>query len=490
VYEAIIDSGAEIEFGIDVDTDGEGNVFALSYSYDALGTLGDLMVVKLSPAGDVLFTTQIAASDVDVPRGIAVDGAGDAYVVGRTLSPDFPVVDAMQGSLSGQSDGFLVKLSGEDGSIVFSTFLGGTRGDALSDVAVGPDGQLVLSGFTDSLDFPVVNAVQDELTLTDCFCEDAVALRITPDGQSITFSTYLGGRFTDFAHDVGVDEFGRIYIAGNTDSDDFPVLNAVRPVFGGDEDGFVARMDPDAGVLEYATYLGGSDMDQNLALAVSEDGHAYLTGWTQSPSFPTTPGAFQESFAGGILACGQPPFVPLHNCEDVYVTALDPTGDFLFSTFLGGGLPDSAGAIDVTPDGRVRVAGSTVSPDFPGDFVVGPQTRVFVSELSADGSALGFTTVIETNSPGTGYGLAIGPDGDTHFAGAINLPRDVYVVGLDTAEGCAADFNGDGSLDVLDFVTFQEAWQAQDPAADCDGSGTFDVLDFVCFQQVFVAGCS
>ena len=495
LYATTYDSGSTLEYGSRATTDGDGNVLVLAYAYnDATG--GDVYVTKLSSRGEIVFVRDISGSALDVPGGIAADEAGDIYVSGRTSSDDFPIVNAIQPIQNGPGDAFLTKLSGDDGSIVFSTFIGGSRHEGLADVAITPDGQVVVAGYTDSIDLPLVDPVQDHLVLLDCFCDDAFVMRLTPDGQTITFSTYLGGRFRDQAHDVGVDDAGRITIAGTTRSDDFPVVDAFQPLHaGGEEDLFVARIDPETPSLEYATYLGGETEEVLRDLEVTGDGRAYLAGYTQSITFPTSPGAFQEDFVGEINGCGSPPFEPIHNCSDAFVTSLDESGGLAFGTFLGGLEPDQADAIAVASDGSVRIAGYTSSPDFPGNPGVPLDSRAFVAQLTPDGSGLDYTQEIPTTTPGSGHGLAIGPDGTTHFAGAYGvidgnfIHRDLLVVGLDTATGCPADFNGDGDLNVLDFVAYQDAFVAGDPAADCDGSGSLDVLDFVCFQGLFSAGC-
>lgn len=494
IYRATFPTGSAFEQSRDIAIDTDGNAYVLC---SHAGNPAEFVLAKLSLSGEVLYTSTVGGSGLDVPGGLALDANNDVYIAGRTLSDDFPTVNAMQSAKLGPSDAFLVKLDGQTGAILMSTYLGGVRAEGAMDVAIAPDQSIVIVGYTDSIDFPTVDPIQDALTLTDCFCDDMFVTRLAPDGQSITFSTYLGGSFTDQGQHVGVDALGKIYVAGRTQSPNFPVAMPEQASYGGGDDVTLTCIDPANGWLEYSTYLGGNEVERVYDLTVMPDGRAYLCGSTESINFPTTLGAFQPSFVGAINGCGSPPFVPIHNCADGFITAIAPDGGYMFSTFLAGEREDYPQAIAIAADGRVRVSGYTISAHFPGDDLSSFQYRAILCELTPDGSALSSTTIIETNTPHAGRGLAIGADGTTYFGASVGIPTgpntiqyDVLVEALDTRDTtCSPDFNADGELDFFDVQQFLDALAATDPAADFTGDGVFDFFDIQEFLEAFSRGC-
>jgi len=424
VYETVF-SGAFLDYGRDIAVDTAGNAYVLAYAYDSGH---DVLVAKLAPDGSLLYTVYLGGSALDIGTGIAVDDQGFVYVTGWTDSADFPTLDPIQATKNGPRDAFVTRLSGQDGSIVFSTYFGGSRADATNDIALTGAGEILLTGYTDSTDFPTLNPIQPNLNTSQCFCEDAFVTRLSADGSTLLYSTYLGGAFTDWGMSIAADAGGNIFVAGDTKSGDFPIQNPIQPSFaGGMRDVFVTRISSDGSAIDYSTFLGGEDWDRVGRIAVDTAGNAYISGSTRSVSFPTTAGAFQEQFAGGILACGQPPFDPLHNCDDVFVTRIAPDGSALdFSTFIGGTLEEEGHSVAVDSDGQVYIVGHTNSTDFPpSGFGFG--AGIFLSQLSADGSALNYTIPIQSGSYNQGHGVVVDGAGDIYLTGAKNVPSDVYV---------------------------------------------------------------
>lgn len=427
VFETVYD-GADFDAGHDVAVDAAGNVYVIAWAYNANN---DVLVLKLAPEGTVLWTVSINGSKLDYGSGITVDGAGGVYITGWTDSADFPVVNPLQGTLNGPRDAFLAKLSAEDGSFIFSTYLGGSYSEGANDLAINSAGEIYLIGSTESTDFPTVNPIQGQLNTNYCFCADAFVSKISADGSTLLYSTYLGGGLDDEGRSIGLDGNNNIYIAGDTKSDDWPTANPIQPAFaGGTRDVFAAKISADGSTLDYSTYLGGEDWDRVGRIAVDNAGNAYVAGSTRSVSFPTTAGAFQEQFAGGILECGSPPFVPLYNCEDLFLTKIVPTGGALaYSTYLGGNQVEEGRGVAVDSNGRAHVVGYTHSPDFPPPGSVSPG-NMFVSQLDASGNNLNYTLGINTASPTGGHGIAVDDVGDVYVTGAQNAPADVYVARL------------------------------------------------------------
>lgn len=494
VYRAEVDAGTNFDYGTDAETDALGDVFVLGYSYSDT-TNGDVSVTKLSPSGELMWQMRMPGSQLDVPGGLAVDADGDAYFCGRTLSSDLPIMNAIQPFRSGPQDGFLIKLSGQDGSVLMGTYLGGSRADGAGDVAIAPDGSIVVVGETDSINFPTMNPIQDSLTLIDCFCDDMFVTRLSPDGQTITFSTYLGGTYDDKGARVLVDTDGQIVVAGYTASPDFPTQAAFQSHFrGGDSDCFVARLDPESPAIVYSSFLGGEDLEYVQDMEMTPSGSVYVGGYTQSVQFPTTAGALQTTFVGGLNACGDS-FTGFHNCSDGFVTRVGPMGALEYSTFMGGSGEDQVTGVGVGPDGAVSVDGYAFSGDFPG---LNP-SGAYVSQLNESLGELAFSVNVATGgSPNGAHGLAVGPDGTTIFAGAVGIPtgpntiqRDLLVVAYDTGTGCPADMVAPfGVLDLSDVQAFIAAFVAGDPMADlAEPAGVLDLADVQVFVSSFMAGC-
>ncbi len=428
VYETVV-PGYYLASGRGMAVDARGRAYLFART---IGNENDVLVLALDRFGGVAWTRYIDGEDHDCATGIALDAANDVWLTGWTDSADFPVKDGLDESLTGFREAFVMKLSGADGSILYSTFLGGDYVDEGADIAIDANGDVWLTGRTESTDFPTVNAIQGSLNGPAYAYSDTFVTKLSADGGTILYSTYLGGSKDEWAVGIAVDPAGRICVAGNTNSTDFPTHFPIQATNAGGGDAFAYLLSPDGSALEFGTYLGGEGWDRLTGMTMDRHGATYLGGLTRSVYFPTTPGAYQESFIGEIAGCDVP-FGGHYNCEDAFVSKIAFGGAGLaYSTYLGGTRVDEGRDLAVDRRGRVRLVGYTTSPDFPLAGVDPDGAMIFVSELTADGSDLEYTFTVDSGSSNAGHGIAVDPHGNTYFTGAINVPADVYVAKLTT----------------------------------------------------------
>jgi len=422
VYQTIY-NGAEFDSGRGEVVDNDGNAYIIARAYDSSN---DVMVVKISPSGNVLFTTYLRGSLNDYATGLALDGQGSLWISGWTDSTDFPIVNAAQPVKDNRRSGFLAKILTSDGTIAYSSFFGAGGADEFQGIAIAPTGDIYVVGKTDSTDFPTVNPIQGGLNLTSCFCDDAFVMHLAPDAHTILFSTYLGGEVDDEADSIGLDAAGNLYVAGITKSDGFPTVNPIQSSRSGASDLWVARISADGSNLDYSTYLGGSQVEYLANIAVDTVGYVTLAGTTNSVDFPSTPASYQPVFGGGL--CGVAGFGQ-RSCYDGFVTRIAPDGSSLaYSTFFGNGNDDEARDVVVDADGNAYFVGYTYTTDVP------PNVFIYTTSLDASGSQLRFLVTEFSAVANDGHGIALGPDGDVYITGAMNAPSDLYAARL-TANG-------------------------------------------------------
>jgi len=349
-----------------------------------LGEYDADQVLVIDPLVD--YATYFGGMGTDIGYGIAVDGQGFVYVTGQTASLNFPLKNAAYSMLMGANDAFVMKLSPNGSTVIFSTFIGGRNpGDKGAGIAVDKAGNIYFTGETNSLNFPVLNAAQPNFRGN----VDAFVAKFNIEGNTLLYSTYLGGSFSDAAYAIAVDRFDNAYVTGRTESANFPTKNALQTALRGQRDAFVAKFSAD-GAIVYSTYLGGDlppnasrDDESGYGIAVDMLQNAYITGFTSSPSFPTV-NALQSNFAG---------------VEDAFVAKINASGsDLVYSTFLGGNRADEARSLAVDALGNVYVTGYTFSLDFPMANALqrqyGGNVDAFVTKINASGSALLYSTFL------------------------------------------------------------------------------------------------
>jgi hypothetical protein len=407
--------------------DSAGNIYVtgttsstslLPSSNPSLRASRNAWVAKLNISGtQLLYLVYIGGSGNDSGQGIAVDTLENAYVTGTTSSTNFPTTSgAFSTHNAGSQEAFITKF-GPAGQIEYSTYLGGGS-DAGFAIAVDTTGAAYVAGQTASVSFPTTaGTIQTSYAggLSDCFVS-----KLSAAGNSLLYSTYLGGSLLDLCTGIAIDASGDAYVTGTTRSTNFPIQKPLQSNLMGSATAFVAKINPAASALLYSTYLGGSVADNSNAIALDSFGSAYIAGTTGSPDFPTTAGAAQTVLAG------------LYNA---FVAKLTPGGNGLtYSTFIGGSGSDSATAIAIDTSGQAVVGGLTTSPNFPVANAIQPVFQLtrdaFATVVSADGSSLVFSSyfggagdnrafAIATLSPN---GLALGGMTDsTTFPTAVAL---------------------------------------------------------------------
>jgi hypothetical protein len=427
---------------------------------------GDAFLAKFGNSGsNLVYFTYLGGSADDAAYGLAVDATGDVYVAGATISPNFPTKNAIYTNISGASiphvgylaDAFVAELAPGGFNLVYSTYLGGESADAAYGIAVDLSGNAYVTGFAYSTNFPVTNAIQNHLACRPSTIYvnngvNAFVTKIGPGGSPLLYSTYFGGTNYDLGRSIAVDGAGNAYVAGFTDSTNFPTTtNALQTVLGGStnlivvNNAFVAKFAPSGTNLIYSTFLGGTSGDQAFGIAVDAAGNAYVTGGTTSPNFPNTatsvPGLFNKltnNLNGLILT------------TNAFLVKLNPNGTTLvYSAVFGGFAVDTGYGVAVDPAGEAFVVGATSSTNFPALNATSHFAAtnsggddVFVTAFNTNGTALLYSAYLGGANNDFGYGLALDPAGDAYVVGrtlssnfptnnalhaALNGPSDAFL---------------------------------------------------------------
>ena len=401
--------------------DGSGGVWVAGYTastdfpvtadayQSSIGGDNDAFLSRFSSTGALLYSTYLGGGGIDYGFSLAPDGYGGVWVAGGTDSNDFPVTnDAYQGSIYNHNyDAFITHFS-STGSLLYSTYLGGSVDDYGSSLAIDGSGGVWVAGGASS-NFPVT---ADAYQSSDGGSWDVFVSRFSSTG-ALLYSTYIGGSGSDQGSALAADGSGGVWVAGGTDSNDFPVTaDAYQSSHsGGEKDAFLSRF-TSTGDLLYSTYLGGDGDDQGRALAPDGSGGVWVAGWTESTNFPVTADAYQSSDGGSW---------------DVFVSRFSSTGALLYSTSFG---ENRVSALAPDGYGGVWVAGSTFSTDFPVTADAyqsshsGGESDAFLSRFSSSGALL-YSTYL--GGSGEDKGNALAPDGAggvwvAGYTGSTNFP--------------------------------------------------------------------
>jgi hypothetical protein len=387
--------------------------YALRDSFEAGFEVGAYDHDKPLVIDPVLAYSTFLGGGGDSATSIAVASSGEVYVAGTTPSTQFPVTKgAFQTTIAEATCGsgnclnvFVTHFNSSGTGLMYSTYLGGHSNNFATGIVADSSGNAYVTGETSASDFPTTSGVFQS-TLKGS--SNAFVTKIGPNGATLIYSTYLGGSGTDGANAIALDTSGNTFLAGFTDSPDFPTTPGVlQGTYGGNQDAFLAALNASGSGLLYATYLGGSGSDTAEGIAVDASDNAVVVGYTDSSNFPLA-SALQTAYGGGG--------------DDAFVSKVNATGTtLLFSTYLGGSGTDQASAVALDTSGNVYVTGLTGSSNFPtvnpfqGSLAGG--TDAFVSKLNAAGSALTFSTFIGGSADDLATAIALDSSGNVYCVG-------------------------------------------------------------------------
>ncbi len=253
----------------------------------------DAFLLKLAPAGNALVYSTYFGGDIDDQAyAIAVDSTGAAYIAGQTRALNFPTQSAYQTCSSSNFDAFVTKFTPAGSGLSYSTCLGGSDADFAYGLAIDASGAAYVTGSTSSTNFPTAAPVQSSFQGGN---GDAFVTKLASTGDAVVYSTYLGGSGDETAYRVALDSTGAAYVIGSTTSSNFPTQSAYQASLHGSADIFVTKLTPSGSALAYSTYLGGSDWDHGAGIAVDSAGAAYIAGSSQSTDFPTRLGYYNTN---------------------------------------------------------------------------------------------------------------------------------------------------------------------------------------------------
>ena len=400
--------------------DSSGNILMAGWSQSAEFPTGpgawdsthagvwDVFVAKIDPSGrNLIWSTFLGGASWDKSLGLVVDDSDNPVVVGWTKSAEFPTTPGVYDSTHhGDSDIFVTKLDASGSGLLWSTLIGGRSAEACYGVCFDSAGNLMLGGWTRSRDFPTTPGAYAP------HCrgrQDGFVAKMDPEGRSLLWSTFVGGRGPELVYAFTLDPDGNPVIGGWTISPDFPTTQGAHDtsIDGSGGDAFVAKIDSSGSRLLQSTLLGGSAVDRAWAVAFDAAGNMIVAGRTQSPDFPTTPDSFGPSLGGGW---------------DSFAAKFTPEGVLLWSTYLGGGEDDLAWAMILDSSGNPILTGRTLSREFPTtpdayDASYNGNTDAFLAKLDASGSRLLWSSFLGGSELEEGYYLALDDGGHVILVG-------------------------------------------------------------------------
>jgi len=300
----------------------------------------------------------------------------------------------------------------------FSTYFGGQGYDYMADIAIDANGYIYITGTTESIDFPTTEGAFDRShdggTL-EWLPIDAFVMKLSSDGQEIIYSTFLGGSGDDYGSDIEVDDLGNVYVAGSTDSSDFPTVNAYDDTHNSGEDCFVVKISPDGSNLVFSTYVGGSANDAPYGLAVAENGDCIVVGDTFSTDFPV------------VTSNSQPSCHTLGGTRDGFVFRLSNDGNSMnYSMYLGTSDKETAYGVAIDSQGGVGIVGYTTSADFlilnALDTTLNGSYDIFIARINETGHLM-FSTYLG------------GSGGDRASTISVDDAGQIYIAGTTDGEG-------------------------------------------------------
>ena len=414
--------GRGVDEGHSLVLDATGSLYAVGYTTSVdfpivggfqtkLNGIQDATIVKLATSsGGIQFSSYLGGANSDRAYGVALDGAGNAYVAGGTLSASFPILNAFQSKYGGGlRDGFLTKIT-TAGTIGFSTFLGGNGDEQIYDVGVDVDGEIVVTGYTSSQNFPTSNPLyRGYRGGTD----DVFISKFNSAGNALVFSTYFGGSGADSGVRLTLDAEKNIYVTGTTASPDFPLKRPAQLFHGGAYDAFLIKLHPDGKDADFSTFIGGEDTEGGTAVALDPNGFIYVSGFTNSVGF------YAINAIGGFL----------RGARDGFVIKMAPDASVLvYSTYLGDFGTEAATSIAVDTAGNAYVTGFTTSSFFP------VASNAFQTTLA--GGQDGFIVKISSDDVKTNEPFAFPANGGASTATAGQTARPMFgYVAADVAAG-------------------------------------------------------
>jgi len=470
--------GLGTDVGDSITTDSVGNVYVTGYSYCSAFPLlnpipgspaggNDIVITKINASGNALrYSTCIGGAGDDVGYRIALDAQERIIVGGTTNSTNFPIVGglATYGGTGGIcsvdypcQDSFILALNAAGTAIRYSTYLGGNGREEIGDIAIDSSGKILVVESTTSANFPTVNAYDNTYATggTNCssttLCYDVTVTKLNADltgTNSILYSTYLGGINRDKGLGMTLDESGKVYLTGYTESDDYPTINS--PLTRKDsKDTIITIIDPSLSgnaSLTYSTYWGSEDSDLGYDIARDGSGNVYLTGRTSSPEFQLLdPLQYQAHF---YEACDD------DSCYEAYVAKFNiATNSTVYSTYLGGSHTDEGYGIAVDSYGRAYVTGYTRSADFPtfnaiqgtkGSDGCGapPCEDAFLSVLEPDGQSFAYSTFLGGSQADFGNGIRLDANNQVYLVGetySTNFPTTPGAYDLSNTQSTKRD---------------------------------------------------
>lgn len=403
--------GSGLDTAYATAVDGSGNIFiageTMSSDFPLSGVAArgrDVFVMKLDSSGTtVLYSTVVGGTGEDVAYGLAVDLAGNAYVTGKTTSTNFPVTGrAIRTTAGGQEDAFVAKLN-PSGQLIYSTYLGGSGSDTGYGIAVDLNTFVYVTGSTSSALFPTTSLAPQKVFRGGF--SDAFLTKIDVSAGQILHSTFLGGSGVEGANAIGLEPGGGACIAGFTGSSDLPTVTPVQAALAGSTDGFLACLNAAGSQWSFLSYFGGNGPDEVTAVSIDPTGNRFLCGTTSSYNLPISNGAFQTYWSGQY---------------DAFAAEISAAGTIVFSTYYGGSGNEVARSLIRDASGGLWISGWTNSSDLPlkrANNTYAGARDVFAARFSLDGSQLSEATYYGGGGDDAAYGMVLSPSGEIIITG-------------------------------------------------------------------------